>query len=859
MPYILNRYDGTELTILEDGTVNTVASSINLIGRNYYGYGEKQNENFVYLLENFAGSEPPLHPIKGQVWFDSGTAENTVNLLKVYDGTAWNVIGSAVVSETAPETGNVGAFWLKSTANTLHVYNGTDWSFIGPETAEGFGTTKAESTVLVDTVNVSHPVILFKANDVVVAIAAESTFTLNPSVNPVSGFTELIPGITISSAMKFKGDLLGNADRASRLETTRLINGVGFNGQNDITIRASTTNKLTPGTYILGDEFDGASPETWTVDATSANTASKIVARDAQGNFSANTITANIQGDLRGNVTVTEGTSYFNVCYANSFIGATLSGNAETATRLQTPRKINGVLFSGVEDITVTAEASTLTGTSLSSGVTQSNLSKVGQLTDLSVNDTGISVGTGSPKLKLSTINSIPSVNSLTGTLKVGSTISPEFSFLSASAAASAGGVSKSALAPETNSGANLGLSTRKFDRVYANDFMGTSTNAINLMGGAANRIPYQTAANTTGFIAAGSPGDVLLVNTDNTIGWSSLGTSLNVPNQVVIRNADGDFAARNLLGNASTATKLQTARKINGVNFDGTQDITVSDPNSGTPIGAILHFPVSNLPVGWVVCDGASYSTSLYPLLFEKIGYLYGGSGGVFRVPDLRGEFIRGADLGRGVDIGRSIGSFQADQFKSHTHTLYGNDRGTSSAQLFAPGLYQDDAERAANDPNSIQYTGGTETRPRNIALVACIKVFGTVDDPDQVLASNVVTRVNGLTTEVDQLAAQIQGITNLTVTYGNTVYSTAGYSNIVGSFSNSANYFDVFPPSGKTMSNLVAFVPSIAVIHYAGGVNGDDSMRCTWSSLSDRIRVYVQNTEQRSTPAANYMAVWR
>jgi hypothetical protein len=95
-------------------------------------------------------------------------------------------------------------------------------------------------------------------------------------------------------------------------------------------------------------------------------------------------------------------------------------------------------------------------------------------------------------------------------------------------------------------------------------------------------------------------------------------------------------------------------------------------------------------------------------------------------------------------------------------------------------------------------------------------------------------------------------------TIVAGNTVYSTSGFTNIVGSWSNGANFFDVFPPSGKTMANLVAFVPSIAVIHYAGGVNGDDSMRCTWSNLGDRIRVYVQNTEQRSTPAANYLAIW-
>ena len=95
-------------------------------------------------------------------------------------------------------------------------------------------------------------------------------------------------------------------------------------------------------------------------------------------------------------------------------------------------------------------------------------------------------------------------------------------------------------------------------------------------------------------------------------------------------------------------------------------------------------------------------------------------------------------------------------------------------------------------------------------------------------------------------------------TITYGNTVYSTAGFTNQVGSFNDSRNFFDVFPPSGKTMSNLIAFIPSIAMVHYAGGVDGNDSIRCTYQQRSDRVRVWVQNTEQRSTPAANYLAVW-
>lgn len=864
MPYILNRYDGTELTVLDDGTVNVTASSINLIGRNYYGYGEKQNENFVYLLENFSNNEPPLHPIKGQLWFDSGTTEDPVNLLKSYNGSTWDVVGSAVTSDSPPDSSAIGSFWLKKPYNVLYVYTGTEWTFVGPETAEGFDTTRAESTTLPDTSNVLHPVILFKSRGKVLAIASDVPFTIKAD-SFIEGFTDLVAGITVSSLMNLKGDLIGRADRATKLENTRLINGVGFNGESNITIRAATPNLLTPGNYIIGDEFNGGSPEIWNVDATSLNAPNKIVARDINGNFSAKVITAEtFAGELRGNVTTTEGTSYFDVCYANSFVGATLTGNAATATRLQTPRKINGVLFSGIEDITVPANAETLTGSFLSTGVTTSNLVKVGKLKDLLVEDAGIALGTESARVRLTVVSNTPSLNSTTGTLKIGSTVTSDFNFISSTVATSLGGLSKSSFIPENDQGSNLGLPARKFDRIYANDFVGTSTNTINIFGGVVNSIPYQRSANLTSFTNSGIAGDVLVVDSDNQIKWKRLGTWENVPNEVVIRNADGDFAARNLIGNAATATKLQTKRKINGVDFDGTEDITVSDPNSGTPVGAILHFPTDNLPAGWILCDGSFYSTTLYPLLFSKIGYTYGGSGTSFRVPDLRGEFIRSADLGKGVDTGRAIGSRQKGSligFDESYDAVWNLSVITDGAADSSAALGMDIFNRS--EYTSARMTGAGTTskidltvnnpsvgwvgvaRPRNVALVACIKAYGTVDDPDQLLAADVI--------------ASIGRINNYTITSGNTVYSTTGYTNQIGSWNNSRNYFDVFPPSGKTMSNLVAFVPSIAVIYFEGGVNGDDAMRCTWTSLSDRIRVYVQNTEQRSTPAANYMAVWR
>jgi len=76
--------------------------------------------------------------------------------------------------------------------------------------------------------------------------------------------------------------------------------------------------------------------------------------------------------------------------------------------------------------------------------------------------------------------------------------------------------------------------------------------------------------------------------------------------------------------------------------------------------------------------------------------------------------------------------------------------------------------------------------------------------------------------------------------------------------SWDNSTNYFDVFPPAGKNMTNLAGFMASLSKVYFAGRVDDNDALRTEWSVLSDRVRVWVQNTEQRATPAGNYIAMW-
>lgn len=519
MSYIINRYNGTELVVLQDGTLDTT-TSIGLVGRNYVGYGTQQNENFLYLLENFANDQPPARPISGQTWFD--TSSNTLN---VYDGTAWHPVAAAV-SPTAPENPAAGSLWLKTPIDQLFVYDGDKWSFIGPEDVEGFsGTTRAKSVSVLDSNSQPHPVIQLMVNGEVVAIVADSAFTLLPAEG-IAGFNNLNKGITLSDLVTIKGNLVGLADRASRLETPRRINTVLFDGQQDITVKSSTTNYLKKGAYITGSDFDGTNEVTWSVDATPNSVIGKVVARNSSGDFSARKVTADLIGNVTGDVTST-GTSAFNIITANEFRGAVLTGNSYSATRLQTGRTINGVVFDGTENITVTAAAGTLTGTGLNTSITQSNLTKVGYLTDLSVQGAGgIIVGNGitqnfrfdvSGSAGRLTANSAFDISIADVNVIGGEAI---LHLTSSEATLLAGGEKTPALAPETDAIWDLGIPSKRFNKIFSQDFYGNltgnattadhATNAANLDGGQIGSLPYQSLGSTTEMLPPGTPGQVL-------------------------------------------------------------------------------------------------------------------------------------------------------------------------------------------------------------------------------------------------------------------------------------------------------------------------------------------------------------
>jgi len=138
----------------------------------------------------------------------------------------------------------------------------------------------------------------------------------------------------------------------------------------------------------------------------------------------------------------------------------------------------------------------------------------------------------------------------------------------------------------------------------------------------------------------------------------------------------------------------------------------------ASVPSGTVINVAMQTAPTGYLKADGTAVSRATYAALFAAIGTTFGVGDGAttFNLPDLRGEFVRGFDDGRGVDSGRAFGSAQADEFKSHNHSLqYSFSSGSSQRADGGGGL---------SYSGSTGSTGGTETRPRNIALLACIKV---------------------------------------------------------------------------------------------------------------------------------------
>lgn len=244
MAYTINLTNGTILTTVADGTVNSTSSSLTLIGKNYAGYGDFFNENLIHMVENFADSSAPTAPLTGQLWWDS--AGN----LKVYAGSDWKTVGTTVSSSSQPTSGAVtGNAWWDTFNQQLNIYNGSSWVLVGPAFTSSTGQSGTIVGTIIDSTSASHVAVNVYVENTLVGIISKDTQYTPQAV--ISGFANVKPGFNLSTAIsnnKFVGsatnaDALASvaASNYARTDTgTTFSNTVNVNSASGLTVGSSS-------------------------------------------------------------------------------------------------------------------------------------------------------------------------------------------------------------------------------------------------------------------------------------------------------------------------------------------------------------------------------------------------------------------------------------------------------------------------------------------------------------------------------------------------------------------------------------------------------------------------------------------
>lgn len=253
MAYKVDKFNGAFLVNVNDGTIDTT-TDLRFVGKNYAGYGEVQNENFLHLMENFANTTPPPKAVDGQIWYDSANKK-----LKFYDGNKFKFANGAETADTAPSGLQVGEFWWDTSAQQLYTWSGTDFILVGPEASPDLGASSVQAITVKDDVSPvpnNYSIVQIISAGKVMAIISREAFTLNPTINPIDGFTAIKKGITLVNTNNLGESsddhyYWGTASDANRLGQRPASD---YLLKTDLTFTSSVSFK-DPG-FQLGDDND---------------------------------------------------------------------------------------------------------------------------------------------------------------------------------------------------------------------------------------------------------------------------------------------------------------------------------------------------------------------------------------------------------------------------------------------------------------------------------------------------------------------------------------------------------------------------------------------------------------------------
>jgi hypothetical protein len=314
MAYNLNTFDGRSFATVEDGVVDQqISSSLNLIGKDVVGYGTYQNDNFLWLMEHFAGSIEPIHKVQGQIWFDKGALRP-----KVYDNAVWHQLAIMNVTSIEPSASvKSGDLWFDSVKGQLFIKNtGTGYTLVGPEKVFGYGKTRIESIEVLSSSTVGHAVLVMYADDEVIGTISIDEFDVKSTESLyTAGITRIGRGFTFVAGAEVKTDT--NFTRNAFDETItghwQFDNSSGIS-INNASIYTNITDDLvleTSGNNLIVNSGEVLFPGGTTILATSSSTISKIYVSELSGGTSIAPVTLTGQFGLTSSSKIFPNTDNF--------------------------------------------------------------------------------------------------------------------------------------------------------------------------------------------------------------------------------------------------------------------------------------------------------------------------------------------------------------------------------------------------------------------------------------------------------------------------------------------------------------------------------------------------------------------
>lgn len=196
------KFDGTLLTTVADGTIDTTHASIKFPGKGYQNYGQPVLEGLLWVMQNFAGTTQPTIPLTGQCWYDTSTG-----VLRVYNGSTWQTAGGSLVSSTSPGSASLGALWYDSFNQQLKIWNGISWDLIGPLGSyvndDPLNPVVPQFSAL-ESIRISDGSSIHQAWRITIGGTIAMIISSDPEYVPVpsiTGFPKVLPGINFNATI----------------------------------------------------------------------------------------------------------------------------------------------------------------------------------------------------------------------------------------------------------------------------------------------------------------------------------------------------------------------------------------------------------------------------------------------------------------------------------------------------------------------------------------------------------------------------------------------------------------------------------------------------------------------------------